>query len=114
MLAGAAPARSPAFAHPSKFIGPVYDEPQARALAASLNWDVRQDGSRWRRVVPSPEPAELLDLAAVRVLLERQAIVVCSGGGGVPVVAGGGSGPMRGGGGGRRARSSPAERLGFA
>ena len=47
----------PAFAHPSKFVGPVYDEEQARALAASQHWEIRQDGARWRRVVPSPEPA---------------------------------------------------------
>ena len=86
----------PAFAHPSKFVGQVYDEQQARALAASMHWDIRQDGSRWRRVVPSPEPTELLDLPAVRVLLDRGAIVVCSGGGGVPVVAGHGSGRMHG------------------
>jgi len=86
----------PAFAHTSKFVGSVYDEDQACALAASMNWAIRQDGSRWRRVVPSPEPAELLDLPAVRILLDRGAIVVCSGGGGVPVVAGNGSGLVRG------------------
>jgi carbamate kinase len=89
-------ADDPAFAHPSKFVGPVYDEQQARALAASMHWEVRQDGSRWRRVVPSPEPGELLDLPAVRTLLDRQAIVVCSGGGGVPVMAMDGSGHTRG------------------
>jgi len=80
-------ADDPAFAHPSKFVGPVYDERQARALAASQHWEVRQDGSRWRRVVPSPEPAELLDLPTIRILLDGAAIVVCAGGGGVPVVA---------------------------
>jgi carbamate kinase len=76
----------PAFAGPSKFVGPVYDEPQARALAAAHGWAVRRDGTRWRRVVPSPEPAELLDLPAVRLLLGTGAIVVCAGGGGIPVV----------------------------
>ena len=85
----------PAFARPSKFVGPVYDEDQACALAASMNWEFRQDGSRWRRVVPSPEPTELLDLPAVRVLLDTGAVVVCSGGGGIPVV-GDGTGPVRG------------------
>ena len=35
----------PAFARPSKFVGPVYDEPQARALAAAHGWEVRQDGA---------------------------------------------------------------------
>ena len=76
----------PAFAHPSKFVGPVYDEEQARALAASQHWEIRQDGARWRRVVPSPEPAGLPDLPAIRTLLGTGAIVVCAGGGGVPVV----------------------------
>ena len=47
----------PAFAHPSKFVGQVYDEQEALALVASQNWEIRQDGSGWRRVVPSPEPA---------------------------------------------------------
>ncbi len=78
--------QDPAFAHPSKFVGPVYEEQQARTLAQSMGWQVRQDGSRWRRVVPSPEPARLLDLPTVRMLLDSEVIVVCSGGGGVPVV----------------------------
>ena len=86
----------PAFAHPSKFVGQVYDEQQARALAASQHWEVSQDGSAWRRVVPSPEPAELLDLTVIRVLLDHRTIVVCSGGGGVPVMAVNGAGPTRG------------------
>ena len=77
----------PAFAEPAKFVGPVYDEERARALAAAHGWQIRRDGARWRRVVPSPEPAELLDLPAVRLLLSGGAIVVCAGGGGVPVVA---------------------------
>ena len=79
-------ADDPAFSHPSKFVGPVYDEQQARTLAAGRGWELRQDGSRWRRVVPSPEPVELLDLAFIRMLLGSGAIVVCAGGGGVPVV----------------------------
>ena len=76
----------PAFAHPSTFVGPVYSEEQARALAASEHWEIRQDGARWRRVVPSPEPAGLPDLPAIRTLLGTGAIVVCARGGGVPVV----------------------------
>ena len=69
----------PAFAHPSKFVGPVYDEEQARTLAASQHWEIRQDGARWRRVVPSPEPAGLPDLPAIRTLLGTGAIVVRDG-----------------------------------
>ena len=84
-------ADDPAFAHPSKFVGPVYDERQARTLAASQHFQVRQDGRP--RVAPGgalPRAAELLDLPAIRILLDAAAIVVCAGGGGVPVVAGNG------------------------
>jgi carbamate kinase len=89
-------ADDPAFANPSKFVGPVYDEQQARALAASQGWQIRPDGRRWRRVVPSPEPAGLLDLHSIRALLDSGTIVVCAGGGGVPVAAGDGTGQQRG------------------
>ncbi len=78
-------ADDPAFSHPVKFVGPVYDAATARELAARYDWQVRQDGAAWRRVVPSPEPVELLDLPLIRALLAAGAIVVCSGGGGVPV-----------------------------
>jgi carbamate kinase len=80
----------PAFGQPSKFVGPVYDEPRARALAAAHGWEVRRDGTRWRRVVPSPEPVGLPDLPAIRTLLGTGAIVVCAGGGGIPIADGAG------------------------
>jgi carbamate kinase len=79
-------ADDPAFAEPSKFIGPVYDEPQANALAEQRGWVVKPDGDQWRRVVPSPEPREIVQLAAIRRLVESGFLVVCVGGGGVPVV----------------------------
>jgi carbamate kinase len=79
-------ADDPAFGRPTKFVGPVYDEAGARELAAAHGWEVRQDGTRWRRVVPSPEPLELLELPSVRVLLASGAVVICAGGGGAPVV----------------------------
>jgi len=78
-------ADDPAFANPVKFVGPVYAEARARQLAAEYGWQVRPDGNAWRRVVPSPEPAELLDLPLISELVRTGAIVVCSGGGGVPV-----------------------------
>ena len=78
-------AEDPAFAHPTKFVGPGYDETHASKLAADYGWAIREDGDRWRRVVPSPEPAELLDLALIRQLATSSVIVICSGGGGVPV-----------------------------
>jgi carbamate kinase len=77
----------PAFASPTKFVGPVYHEDEARDLAAERGWVVRRDGTAWRRVVPSPEPLELLELPLIRVLLEGGALVICAGGGGIPVVA---------------------------
>jgi carbamate kinase len=76
-----------AFARPSKFVGPVYDEATARRLAADQGWAVRQDGSAWRRVVPSPEPAEIVELDVIRLLAGWGVTVVCAGGGGIPVVA---------------------------
>ena len=79
-------ADDPAFGDPTKFVGPVYDEARARQLAAERGWDVRQDGTAWRRVVPSPEPVELVELEMIKLLAGSGAIVVCAGGGGVPVV----------------------------
>jgi len=79
-------ADDPAFTNPTKFVGPVYDEAQARKLAAERGWDVRQDGQAWRRVVPSPEPVELVELDMIKLLAGHGAIVICAGGGGVPVV----------------------------
>jgi carbamate kinase len=79
-------ANDPAFGRPTKFVGPVYDEAQAHALAAAHGWEVRRDGAMWRRVVPSPEPLELLDLRSARLLLESGTVVICAGGGGAPVV----------------------------
>jgi len=79
-------ADDPAFASPTKFVGPVYGEARARQLAAERGWTVRQDGAAWRRVVPSPEPVALVELDMIRLLAGSGAIVVCAGGGGVPVV----------------------------
>lgn len=79
-------ADDPAFAHPTKFVGPVYDRDRAEQLARSLGWEVRADGGAWRRVVPSPEPVALVETPAIRRLVADGAVVVCAGGGGVPVV----------------------------
>jgi carbamate kinase len=85
----------PAFASPAKFVGPVYQEKEAQDLAAERGWVVRRDGSAWRRVVPSPEPLELVELPLIRSLLDGGALVVCAGGGGVPVMTDS-SGALRG------------------
>ncbi len=76
----------PAFHHPAKPIGPQYDERHAKRLAAERGWSIAPDGAKWRRVVPSPEPLRVLELGAIRTLVEAGAIVICAGGGGIPVV----------------------------
>lgn len=82
-------ADDPAFDYPTKFIGPVYDERRAHALADEHGWVVKPDGDRWRRVVPSPEPKRIIQLGAIERLVDSGFLVVCVGGGGVPVVADG-------------------------
>jgi carbamate kinase len=79
-------AADPAFAAPTKFVGPVYDEETARRYEQERGWAVRQDGAYWRRVVPSPRPVRVVETRVVRLLLASGAVVVCAGGGGVPVI----------------------------
>jgi carbamate kinase len=86
----------PAFADPTKFIGPTYTQEQANLLAEQHGWSVRQDGSSWRRVVPSPRPERIVETRLVRQLVESGAIVVCAGGGGVPTVRDEHTGQLRG------------------
>ena len=79
--------QDPAFRAPSKFVGAFYDAVTAHTHAAALGWRVRPDGDRgWRRVVPSPQPLEVLEAPVIRDLLARGVVVVACGGGGVPVV----------------------------
>lgn len=78
--------QDPAFQDPSKPIGPGYSEQEARRLAAEKGWTVRQDGDRWRRVVPSPLPKRIFELRPVRWLLEKGTLVICAGGGGIPTM----------------------------
>lgn len=76
----------PAFARPTKPVGPIYPEAEAKALAAKRGWTVAPDGAFWRRVVPSPMPIEIPDLGVIRLLLAQGVVVICAGGGGIPVV----------------------------
>ncbi|HEY7461983.1 MAG TPA: carbamate kinase [Gemmatimonadota bacterium] len=77
----------PSFASPTKFVGPFYSETQIHQLARERGWKVAPAGERgWRRVVPSPEPVEVLNAPALRALLTNRFAVVAGGGGGVPVV----------------------------
>jgi carbamate kinase len=79
----------PAFADPTKFVGPVYSRDQAEKLADEKGWTYKPDGDRWRRVVPSPRPRRIVEIDPIRWLLERGALVVCAGGGGIPVTVDG-------------------------
>ena len=76
----------PAFANPTKFIGPGYGKAAADALVANKGWVFRQDGSAWRRVVPSPEPRQILEIRPIIWLLDCGAVVICAGGGGIPTM----------------------------
>jgi carbamate kinase len=76
----------PAFDNPTKFVGPVYPKGDADQLAAEKGWAFREDGTAWRRVVPSPEPRRILEIEPISWLLERGAVVICAGGGGIPTM----------------------------
>lgn len=75
----------PAFRHPSKPIGPGFTREEAERLANERGWKIAQDGTKWRRVVPSPEPLRILELGAIKLLSSTGVVVVCAGGGGIPV-----------------------------
>jgi carbamate kinase len=77
----------PAFEHPSKPVGPFYDEAQGKKMMLEEGFAMREDAGRgWRRVVPSPEPVEIVPRQAIVDLVRDGVVVVCSGGGGIPVV----------------------------
>jgi carbamate kinase len=77
----------PAFENPTKPIGPHYPSDRAQELERDRGWTLREEPGRgWRRVVPSPRPLEVVELGAVRTLLEAGQLVVAAGGGGIPVV----------------------------
>ncbi len=80
-------ADDPAFARPTKPIGPVYDRDTAERLRTERGWSIAPDGDAYRRVVASPEPHSVVELATIRLLIEAGVLVVCVGGGGIPVLA---------------------------
>jgi carbamate kinase len=80
-----------AFEHPTKPIGPYYPEPEAEKLAKEKGWAMMEDRARggYRRVVPSPEPVEIVESETIKRLAqgdEGAEILIAAGGGGVPVV----------------------------
>jgi carbamate kinase len=74
----------PAFADPTKFVGPIYDDAEAERLAAEKEWVFKRDGDRLRRVVPSPAPKRIFEIRPIGWLLEQNVFVICAGGGGIP------------------------------
>ena len=76
----------PAFANPTKPIGPVYEEDEARTLREKWGWHIAPDGDGWRRVVPSPRPQHIFEIRPIRWLMEQGVIVICTGGGGIPTM----------------------------
>ena len=78
--------KDPAFQDPTKFVGPVYEKEEADSLAADKGWIFKQDGKKWRRVVPSPEPKRIFEMRPIEWLIEKDVVVICAGGGGVPTM----------------------------
>lgn len=76
----------PAFAHPSKPIGPVVARAQAESLAARHGWAMGAEGDGFRRLVASPRPQRVPVLETLRALLDAGTLVIAAGGGGIPVV----------------------------
>jgi len=80
-------ADDPAFARPTKPIGPFYAEDEARRLSAQKGWRMLEDAGRGlRRVVPSPRPVRIVEESAIRSLFEAGHVVIAGGGGGIPVI----------------------------
>lgn len=86
-------ADDPAFLHPTKPVGPVYDAATAERVAKERTFEVAPDTGGFRRVVPSPEPLRVLQTRPILTLVEAGVTVIASGGGGVPVIVNGGSRP---------------------
>ena len=75
-----------AFDNPTKFIGPFYTQAEAQKITETKGHRMKEDSGRgWRRVVPSPEPIEIIEKTAIKKMLAAGVIVVAAGGGGIPV-----------------------------
>lgn len=76
----------PAFARPTKPIGPVYAASRASELRREHGWTLVPDGAGVRRAVASPQPLRIVEIAIIELLTARGVVVICAGGGGIPVV----------------------------
>ncbi len=80
-------ADDPALKKPTKPVGPFYSQADAEDRARRLGWSVVEDAARgWRRVVPSPEPIEVIEQEVIRKMVADGVLVIAAGGGGIPVV----------------------------
>jgi carbamate kinase len=79
--------KDPAFRDPTKYVGPYYEEDEARKLALERGYVMKPDPhGGWRRVVPSPKPYSIVETPVAKKLVGDGVIVIASGGGGVPVI----------------------------
>jgi carbamate kinase len=79
--------RDPAMQNPTKPVGPFYSQAEAETRQRQFRWKIVEDASRgYRRVVPSPEPLEIVEIEVIRDLVERNVLVIACGGGGIPVM----------------------------
>jgi carbamate kinase len=79
----------PAMLHPTKPIGPFYSRADAEERQRVLGWQIIEDAARgYRRVVPSPDPVEIVELEVIRDLVNHGVLVIACGGGGIPVIRG--------------------------
>ncbi len=79
--------RDAAFQNPSKPIGSFYDEARAREYMQTRGWAMVEDAGRgWRRVVPSPQPKEIVEVDVIKSLIDDGFVVIAVGGGGIPVI----------------------------
>ncbi|MFC1689802.1 carbamate kinase [Pseudomonadota bacterium] len=74
----------PAFQNPTKPVGPIYDPTEARRLETEKGWTLVPDGAYFRRAVPSPMPQRIIEISAIRMLVDSGVVVICAGGGGIP------------------------------
>jgi carbamate kinase len=76
----------PAMQHPNKPVGPFYSRHEAEERQRHLGWEIMEDAARgYRRVVPSPEPIEIVELEVIRQLVDHGVLVIACGGGGIPI-----------------------------
>jgi carbamate kinase len=75
----------PAFQNPTKPVGPVYNKEEAEKLQTEEAWTMAPDGEHYRKVVPSPLPQRIIEISAIKTLVDNGYVVICAGGGGIPV-----------------------------